>query len=388
MNVYDDSYVLPEAGFSLPKEGQTAIVVMRALPGLGDFLCVVPALRALRTACPDAHITLIGLKETRQLADRFRHFIDCFLPFPGYPGLKEQPVFIPDLLVFLATVFGRFDLALQLHGSGIVSNSFTVLLGARRTAGFYLPGQYCPDPDNFIHFSEQEQEVVRCLRLMTFLGIPAQGLDLEFPLTDEDYRDYERLRQFHPLKTGHFVCLHPGASQAAKRWPAACFAAVGDALAEQGFQIVLTGSERERQLTRATAARMIHSAVDLGGRSSLGALALLLKDARLLISNDTGVAHLADALSVPGVTIFQKSNPSRWAALDKERRRIVVSTDGDTNEWEGTLSCAGIQEKRADFAFSRNGKPAYPLIPVTAVLNEIEALLDRSSPAGRMTHAA
>ncbi len=89
------------------------IVVLRALQ-LGDTLCAVPALRALRRERPHASITLVGLPWARSLPERLPEYVDDFMAFPGFPGLPEQPVHPPAFARFVLDARSRdFDLALQ-----------------------------------------------------------------------------------------------------------------------------------------------------------------------------------------------------------------------------------------------------------------------------------
>jgi ADP-heptose:LPS heptosyltransferase len=300
------------------------IVIVRALPGLGDLLCIVPACRALRAALPSAHVTLVGLPWAESFVARFARYFDALLEFPGYPGIAERPPAVAELPPFLtAAQARRFDLALQMHGSGTTSNPFTVLLGARHTAGFFVPGQYCPDGARFLPYVPEESEVQRYLRLLGHLGIPAQGEELEFPVSAEDRSELRRVDEARALQPGTYVCLHPGAKDVARRWPPEYFAATADALARQGLQVVLTGTAAEAGVTRAVARAMRAPVIDLAGRTNLGALAALLQGARLLICNDTGVSHLAAALRLPSVVVFITSDPARWAPLDRGLHRIV-----------------------------------------------------------------
>ena len=217
----------------------------------------------------------------------------------------------------------RFDLAIQLHGSGALSNPITASLGALQHAGFFLPGAYCPDPNLFLPWKEGEHEVARYLSLLRFLGARADDASLEFPLREADYQSLAASGPLPP--PGSYVCVHAGARDASLRWPGARVARVADALAGEGWHVVITGSAFERpvidELLKHTSAPMI----DMSGRTTLGALAALLAGARMVLCNDSGVSHLAAALATPSVVPCCASDPARWAP--ERARQPVLQAD-------------------------------------------------------------
>jgi ADP-heptose:LPS heptosyltransferase len=304
------------------------VAVLRALQ-LGDLLVAVPALRALRRALPDAEIVLVGLPWAAELAVRFGHLLDGFAALPGYPGLPEVEPDPRALPGFLARMQARgFDAVIQMHGDGAVTNPLAVALGGRVTAGFFVPGRYCPDPDRFLPYPTDRPERCRLLDLAAFLGAPPVGQELEFPLGEGDAAELAAVAEAAGLEPGAYACLHPGARSAARRWPARRFAEVGDGLAARGLAVVLTGSASEAAVTAEVAGRMATPAVDLAGRTGLGAVGVLLAGARLLVSNDTGVSHVAEALGVPSVVLYLESDPKRWAPADAGRHRRVIARGG------------------------------------------------------------
>lgn len=302
------------------------IAVFRALQ-LGDMLCAVPALRALREGEPDAHITLIGLPWASEFASRFSGLVDALMVFPGEPGMPEQPFHAEAAQAFYADARARrFDLAIQLHGSGELSNDVVRRLGARRMAGFRPARDHPCANDGRTEMLvpwPRGNEIERLLALMVALGYPAVDTHLAFPLRPEDHAAWRRLAEAHGLAAGGYLCVHPGARLLSRRWPVERFADVARAVRDR-WQVVITGAPDERMLAYRLATLVGEPVVDLCGRTTLGSLAALIAHARLLLCNDTGTSHIAAALDTPSVVVSCGSDSARWAPLDHAMHRVLA----------------------------------------------------------------
>ncbi|WP_019987250.1 glycosyltransferase family 9 protein [Rudanella lutea] len=301
------------------------IVIFRALK-LGDLLCAVPAFRALRQAFPEAHIALLSLPWAAEFVKLFPAYFDEFIPFPGWPGLPEQPVDPAKTVAFLTQMQAReWDIALQMQGNGTFVNAMLSLFGARLVAGYYpqhLPAERMGSPDLWMPYPQPEHEVIRHERLMEFLGLPAAGYELEFPPTPTDSPLPDALNALR----GPYVCVHAGGISG-RRWPAEQFAHVADRLATAGLTVVLTGTQAEATIAQTVQQHMHQRAVDLTGQTDLPTLAAVLRHSGGLVSNDTGVSHLAAACQVPSVVIFTSADPAEWAPLATHRHHAVREAD-------------------------------------------------------------
>lgn len=270
---------------------------------IGDFICTTPALRALRAALPNAEITMITLPLLRDLVMRTPH-LDRFVPFPGFPGIAEQ-LFAADTTVnFLRAMQAEeFDLAIQLQGSGVYSNPFTLLLGARATAGFIRQGDPGGLLDAALPWPEQGHEIQRMLSMATFLGAQAQGMETEFPLWPEDHATAQSLlsEAKRPL-----IGFHTGARDATRRWPVDRFIMVAkESLCQYGGTITVIGEAAEHCAGEAiTQAVGKARCLNLIGKTSLPVSGAVIARLAVLVTNDTGPAHIAYALRTPTVTIF------------------------------------------------------------------------------------
>jgi ADP-heptose:LPS heptosyltransferase len=179
-------------------------------------------------------------------------------------------------------------------------------------------------------YPETGAEPERLLRLMEALGAEPAGLHLEFPLSPEDETELDSSGVLKNLDGTDYFCIHPGARQRDKCWPPQRFAEVGDRLAaEFGLTPVLTGSANEADLTAEVAAHMHRKPVDAAAPISIGAMAALMRKAKLLLCNDTGVSHIAAGLKLKSVVVFSKADIARWAPLDRHSHRCIWDPDAE-----------------------------------------------------------
>jgi heptosyltransferase-2 len=144
-------------------------------------------------------------------------------------------------------------------------------------------------------------------RLVERLGVRVPDWRLRLVVTPDQARAGDALQRHYDLSAGNYAVINPGAAfGAAKCWQPEGFAAVCDALRDQlGWQPVLVGAPGELDLLRriAAGARGPVTLVDEPG-TTLGSLKPLIRDAAVLVCNDTGPRHYGLAFDVPTVTIF------------------------------------------------------------------------------------
>jgi heptosyltransferase II len=122
------------------------------------------------------------------------------------------------------------------------------------------------------------------------------------------------------------LALCPGAEYGpAKRWPEAYFAEVANAMLARGWQVWLFGSEKDQQVT-ANINRLTQSRCqDLSGRTRLGEAIDLMSLARAVVSNDSGLMHVAAALQLPLAAIYGSSDPSHTPPMSGKAKILSLN---------------------------------------------------------------
>ncbi|TYC99594.1 glycosyltransferase family 9 protein [Arthrobacter echini] len=261
-------------------DGRPELLALRALK-LGDLLVAVPALRGLRRAFPE-HRILYAAQEWLRPVVGLIDAIDDLLPTHGL----DAP---------LPVEHGRIDIAVNLHGNGAQSRGRLGEIGAHRRLGHRSPGWDGPVWRPGVHERE------RWASLVAWHGAPADPLDCRLGL---------------PAVTSPVpgaVVVHVGAAYGSRLWPVERFAAVAQRLAASGHRVVFTGSdgERARALAVADAAGLPEETV-AAGKLPLDRFAALIAGAELVVSADTGAAHLASAYARPSVVLFGPAPVTEW----------------------------------------------------------------------------
>ncbi|GIJ73499.1 glycosyltransferase family 9 protein [Virgisporangium ochraceum] len=259
------------------------ILALRAL-GVGDLLTGVPALRALRAAFPDGKLVLAAPA--------------WLAPLVPLIGGVDRLLDVPDL-----AWRGRLPppaVAVNLHGRGPQSHRLLVSLNPARLLAFGPDGP---------QWRDGEHEVRRWCRMLRWYGIPADPTDLALPRP--------------PCMSAGVTVVHVGAKAPERRWPPDRFAAVARVLAARGHRVVVTGNAAERAAADRVAAGLSGTRV-LAGTTDLGALAALVANARLVISGDTGVGHLATAFGTPSVLLFGPVPPHEWGPPPDRRQHQAL----------------------------------------------------------------
>lgn len=257
------------------------LLALRALK-LGDLLVAVPALHGLRRTFPDHELVLAVPGWLQPIAELVPG-VDALLPTPG----------LDDLLPLSP---GAVDVAVNLHGNGPESRAIIDALQPR----LRIVHRSASDPDG-VPWLDGILERWRWARLVSGYGAEADADEVRIDVPERA-----------PLVAGAAV-VHVGAFYGSRAWPVERFAEVVGALQQDGATVVITGGPADRE--RADAVGRLAGLDDelvRAGRDDLVDLAALIAHASVLVSVDTGAAHLASAYGTPSTIVFGPAPPEEW----------------------------------------------------------------------------
>lgn len=287
------------------------LLVLRAL-GLGDLLAGVPALRGIRRAFPGRHLVLAlpaTLGEAALATGAVDEILPAEAPNRGVPSLDHWRGPPPDL-------------AIDLHGNGPESRDALAALSPARLLAYAHADPAVARPPVW-RADAHERE--RWCGFLAAYGIAADPSDLRLPPPRT------------PSPAPGAVVVHPGAESGSRRWPAERFAAFVRRLRTAGHRVVVSGGPKEDALVLAVAAHAgLPAREALRGGLPFDELSALVARAALVVSGDTGLAHLSVAHATPSVTLFGPVSPLLWGP-PRSPRHIALWKPGPPGDPHGDM---------------------------------------------------
>lgn len=336
------------------------IAILR-LSALGDVCMVVPVIRTLQQALPQAQITWIISRPAYDLVEGMDGVEFIVIDKPRGPGdyfaLRKR---------FKSE---RYDVLLAMQAA-LRANLIYPFIHAPLKIGF--DEKRARDKQGWftnatIPFAK-EHLMDSFLAFTRALGIKDAVIDWRLPLGDVE-RDWARQQLVGGR--GRVVIVNPAASKAERNWPAECYVHVITLLQEKGVTVILTGGSHpvEAELIKAIEGQLATPVKNLAGQTSPKQLAALIEAADCVLAPDTGPVHMAVAVGTPVVGLYAVapswlSGPylQREFVIDRYNEAVceILDKDPETVEW-GTR----VHDERA-----------MQLITVDEVLERLSAVLE------------
>jgi lipopolysaccharide heptosyltransferase II len=283
--------------------------------GIGDVAMTAPAIRALAAAGPpDRSINVLASPSGAEAARLLPDVDDVLTCLPPWAGVSDAGDPADDDASIAELRAGAFDAAVifTVHTQSALPAAtwcriagIPLRLAHSRENPYALLTDWVPEPE--VH-GPTRHEVVRQLELVGHVGAPPAG---QVRLT-ADVVELERavtaLRAAGVDPSARWLVLHPGASAPSRRYPAERFARAADLLIDEGWQVVVTRGPSDARVVDEVTHAMRRTPSILADELALRDLVAVLALADVLVSNNTGPAHLAALVGTPVVDLYALTN--------------------------------------------------------------------------------
>ncbi len=299
-------------------------IVVRGTNWIGDAVMTIPALRELRRVFPDSEITL----HTRSWAQGIfqdADFIDKILPFE--PEKSDFKTVLAQAKIWREK---KFDLAV------ILPNSFQSALISKLGKAETRVG-YASDKRSFLLtnalpvplWKNEQHEIFYYLNIVAEIEKKIFGEtkvwenEPQFDLNVSEERKIQArkiLAKNAVDLSKNIIAFAAGSTNSrAKRWQTESFAELTDKISsELNANVVLIGSPNELDISLEVAEKSKIKPIILTGKTTLAEAASILSICHLLVSNDTGPAHISAASGTKTLVIFGPTNPQTTQPWNSE----------------------------------------------------------------------
>ncbi len=311
-------------------------ILLVRLGGIGDVVCTLPAVEAVRAGFPQAFIGYAVEERAYDLVQG-HPAIDTVHLFHRRSIVKEfkQLEWLQtyrDVSQYRSELRAEhYDLALDFQRN-FKGAMHTLASGAKRKIGFTSPT--AREFNHWFYYEHvdpapAEHWVDKFIAMAKYIGGKPEAARYRLPTAPESIARVEEF--LAPNRLERFVVVHPGTSgfDLARRWEPDRFGHIATRLVrEHNIRSVVTWGPGERRLAETVVTASNGSALLSFESNSLLDLAELYRRATLYIGCDTGPMHIATAVGLPSVVLFGSGNPGAYGPRSKGSKIIAKEANG------------------------------------------------------------
>ncbi len=297
------------------KKNSIKKILVVKLDHIGDMVLSTPVYHNLKLQFPSAELHVLANSIAGELLS-YNPYVDRIINYDSkfHTPLKYKGL-INDIKLLIKLKKERYDLIVDLRGN-FLSLALALLKGSRYRADFGTNSIMTRKKLGSVHKLNRGLDILRSAGIATPVNMP------EIYISDKEEAYIKELFGKYNLTKNLKVVFSAGAAWPPRRWPVENFIKLGKSLCnDYQAKILLIGSRDELKLNKIITRSLDGCAINLAGSLNLLQLAALLKHVNLMVSNDSGPAHIAAAMGLPLVVLFGPENPNKFRPIG---RKVIV----------------------------------------------------------------
>jgi len=302
--------------FQFPDKEKKGIALIR-LDAIGDFIIWLDSAKEFRRIYPKQKIILLANSSWASLASALPYWDEVWSV--NVADLRSKPLYRWNILRKVRRE--NFEIAIQptfsrvlIHGDSLIKATHAIDrigsvgdmgFGGERIGDVWYTKLLPVNPNRLMELVRNAEFMSHLTGRPFFPNAPNLALRIQLSKRMQPDRDY--------------AVLFPGASWSGRRWPISSFAEVGEYLHKHyKLEIVLCGDKSDHMICQEIMKAGSAPFINLAGKTTLTELSELLRNSKLLVSNETSAVHLAIAVGSPGVCILGGGHHGRFAPYPDE----------------------------------------------------------------------
>jgi lipopolysaccharide heptosyltransferase II len=294
---------------------KTKVCCVASASGIGDSVMATPLIEQIKRCKPEIKLIVVSMKTTTQVFVRNPN-VDKIIQYNhNFDSIKFNSI-IPFILMLWKIRRENIDVFLAAQPFNVIRHSLIAAFSGTKVKlkHTYDYGASTERDYSFIYHkllpdSMARHRVELNLDFLRLLGekVPESSISPQFFISKECQKRIDDLLQSYGKdnSSGKLIAIHPGGIRQNKRWPVERFAEVSKKLIKSGYTVCLVGGSYEINTCEDITAKIgTDRIINFTGNATLEETGGILKRCRCLISNDTGIMHLATATKTPVIAIF------------------------------------------------------------------------------------